>query len=514
MEHFGFLSVLPPLLAIIVAVRYKNVIVALFLGSLVGTLMLAGWNPLTGLTMLIKDFIFEQAKGSYNSSLLVMMIFIGGFVGVVTQSGGAKAFAEAAAKWINSRAKAQIALWLAGIAVFFSDSGNPLIIGPSFQPITDKLRISREKLAWLLDCTASPVCILIPFIGWGLYIMGLIKEEYANIGVAASEWDVFVQVIPFQFYALGTLAMIPLVAWMGWEFSSMYKAEKRTLDTGEPFWPDAQLAKATVVVEEKEGRNKATASMMWLPLIVLFVCIFGLLIPHGFPTKPVPGAVLRTALCTGYFLGAVTCIILMVKNKVFTKGEAFKMYMEGCKDVVFILMILVLAWALGAVCKKVGTAAYIVSLAKGNLPATMVPALIFCIGGLISFATGSSWGTFAILMPLAVPMAHGLDAPMLATIGAVLSGGLFGDHCSPISDTTLLSSIGASCDHLDHVRTQIPYALTVALASFIAYVVTGYYNTPAVLGVAVGLVLVFLVIFGKIWGNRLHDYTTEEMEAL
>lgn len=512
MENYGLLSVLPPLLAVILAIRYKNVLAALFAGIFSGTLILANWNPISALTMLIKDFIFIQAKGSYNSSLLVMMVFIGGFVGVVTKSGGAKAFADTAAKWINTRAKAQIALWFGGIAIFFSDSGNPLILGPTFQPITDRLRISREKLAWLLDCTSSPVCILIPFIGWGIYIMGLIQKEYEALDLAQSEFSVFMHVIPYQFYAIGTLVMIPLIAYLGFEFSAMYKAEKRTLTTGQPYWPEAQLAKAAIEVTE-EGK-KAKASMMIVPLIVLFVCIFGLLIPHGFPVKPVKGSVLRTALCTGYFLGAMACIILIVKNKVKTKAEAFKMYMDGCKEIVFILMILVLAWSLGSVCKKVGTASYIVNLAQGTLPSAIVPALIFLIGSAISFATGSSWGTFAILMPLAIPMASALGAPMYATIGAVLSGGLFGDHCSPISDTTLLSSMGASCDHIDHVKTQLPYAMTVALASVIAYFVAGIFESFIVLFIAVGLVVAFVILFGKLWGEKLENYSAEEIDKI
>jgi Na+/H+ antiporter NhaC len=250
--------------------------------------------------------------------------------------------------------------------------------------------------------------------------------------------------------------------------------------------------------------------MMVIPIVVLFVCIFGLLIPHGFPVKRIPGAVLRTALCTGYFLGAMSCLFLMVQHKIKTAGQAFSMYMEGAKEIVFILMILVLAWSLGSVCKALGTANYIVGLSKETLPGWAVPALIFVTGACISFATGSSWGTFAILMPLAIPMANALGAPIHAAIGAVLSGGLFGDHCSPISDTTLLSSMGAACDHIDHVKTQLPYALTVALASAIAYIVSGYVESPMLLGLALGLVLVFILVFGKIWGAKVSDFRSGE----
>lgn len=504
MEHYGIFSILPPLVAVILAIRYKNVITALFFGGLLGALALAGWNPIEALTLFIKDYIFKQAADGYNSSLLVMMVFIGGFVGVITHSGGANAFAAKVAGWINTRGRAQMAVWFGGLAIFFSDSGNPLILGPTFQPITDKLRVSREKLAWLLDSTASPVCILVPFIGWGIYIMGLIKKEFEPLGIVESEFTAFAKVIPFQFYALGTLFMIPLVAFLGFEFSAMYRAEKRTLETGQPLWPDAKPARPAVEINQDSG-NRANASMMIIPLIVLFVCIFGLLIPHGFPFKPAPGPVLRSALCFGYFMGAVTCMFLMVRHKVKTGAEAFKMYMDGTKEIVFILMILVLSWALGSVCKALGTANYIVALAQGNVPAWAVPALLFVTGAAISFATGSSWGTFAILVPLAIPMSQALGAPLYASIGAVLSGGLFGDHCSPISDTTVLSSMGAACDHIDHVKTQLPYAVTVALASVVAYVVAGFVHSPAVLALALGLVAVLIVVFSRIWGEKLTD---------
>jgi Na+/H+ antiporter NhaC len=503
-EHYGIFSILPPLVAVIIAIKYKNVITALFFGGLLGALALAGWNPIEALTLFIKDYIFKQAADGYNSSLLVMMVFIGGFVGVITHSGGANAFAAKVASWINTRAKAQMAVWFGGLAIFFSDSGNPLILGPTFQPITDKLRVSREKLAWLLDSTASPVCILVPFIGWGIYIMGLIKKEFEALGMVESEFTAFVKVIPFQFYAIGTLVMIPLVAFLGFEFSAMYRAEKRTLETGQPLWPEAKPARPAVDINEDRG-NKANATMMIVPLIVLFVCIFGLLIPHGFPFKPAPGPVLRSALCFGYFMGAVTCIGLMLYYKVKTGAEAFKMYMDGAKEIVFILMILVLSWSLGSVCKALGTANYIVGIAQGNVPGWAIPALLFITGAAISFATGSSWGTFAILVPLAIPASAALGAPLYASIGAVLSGGLFGDHCSPISDTTVLSSMGAACDHIDHVKTQLPYAVTVALASIISYLVAGFFDSPVVLALAVGLVFLFIVTFGKIWGEQLSD---------
>lgn len=495
--HYGILSIFPPLVAVILAWRFKNVMAALFMGAYVGTLIVFK-NPMTALVDLIHSFILVQAADSYNSSLLVMMVFVGGFVGLVTYSGGARAFAELAAKSMGSRTKTQIAAWLAGILIFFSDSCSPLLVGSVFRPISDQMKISREKLAWILDTTASPVCILVPFIGWGIYIQGLIRKEFDAVGNSASEWYTFLEVIPFQFYALCALLMVPLVAVLRFEFSGMYKAEKRTLETGQPYWPNAKVSAETSGLDDVNGRP----SFIAIPLVILFACFIGILIPLGFPIKPAPGAIFRTALCVGYFLGSLACMALMVYHKIKTLGEAYEMYMKGVKEIVFILMILVLAWTLGAVCKEVRTAVFIVEMAKGNIPGWMVPAILFLTGALISFATGTSWGTLAILIPLAIPMAYGLEAPLLVCIGAVLSGALFGDHCSPISDTTILSSMGAGCDHIDHVRTQLPYATTVALSSFIAYLVAGVYPSPLVLAFAMTVLVVLIYVFSKLWGMK------------
>ena len=507
MEHYGILSILPPLVAVAVAWKFKNVLTALFMGAYVGTLIIFK-NPVTALVDLVRNYILVQAADSYNSNLLVMMVFVGGFVGIVTYSGGARAFAELATGVIGSRAKAQVATWLGGILIFFSDSCSPLLVGSVFQSVCDRMRVSREKLAWILDTTSSPVCILIPFIGWGIFIHGLIRKEFDAIGNTASEWYTFIEVIPFQFYALCALLMVPLVAFLRFEFSEMYKAEKRTVETGQPYWPGAKLSGDSMDVDKE---SKGRASFIVIPLIVLFLCFVGILVPLGFPAKPAPGSMLRTALCVGYFLAAISCIVLMVATKAKTPGESYDMYMRGVKEIVFILLILVLAWSLGAVCKKVGTAAYIVGLAQGNVPGWMVPAILFVTGAIISFATGSSWGAFAILIPLAVPMSVGLNAPMLVCIGSVLSGGLFGDHCSPISDTTILSSMGAGCDHLDHVKTQLPYAFTVAIASFVGYVIAGVYPSPAVLGISVVLLVALLVLFAKLWGKRIDKFEAREM---
>lgn len=512
--EYGFLSILPPLIAIIMAWRTKNVVLSLFSGAYIGTLIIFK-NPITALVDLLRNYIYAQAMDGGNSNLLVLMFFIGGFVGLVTYSGGAKAFAESATRLIRSRVSAQVATWLGGVFIFFSDSASPLLVGSIFQPICDRMRVSREKLAWLLDTTASPVCILIPFIGWGVYIQGLIAKEYQALGINESEFIAFFKVMPFQFYALGAILMPVLIAFLGFEFSEMHKAEMRTFETGRLFWPNSTPLRPSIedVLVEKEGVGvKPRATFISIPLLVLIVTFIGILIPLGFPTKPIPGIMLRTALASGFFLATLTCIVQLLYFKAKTGKECFDLYMQGIKEIAIILMILVLSWSLGSVCKSLGTAKYIVNMVQGTLPAWLVPGLIFVVGAIMSFATGSSWGTFAILMPLAIPVGHALNAHLLGCIAAVLSGGLFGDHCSPISDTTILASMGAGSDHIDHVKTQLPYAMTVALAAFVGYLVLGFIDSPVSLVVSLVALFLFVVTFGKIWGKKIPNYYAVDVE--
>ncbi|SDK72290.1 Na+/H+ antiporter NhaC family protein [Natronincola ferrireducens] len=509
MEHMGILSLLPPILAIALSIITKNVIVSLFLGGLAGILVLVGGNPITGITTMVQDYLFVQLTDSYNAGVLVLLVFIGGFVTLIESSGGAVAFAKSVSKYINTRAKAQLSAWLGGIGIFFSDLGTPLIIGPIFEPITDKIRISREKLAWIIDSTASPVCVLVPFIGWGVYVMGLIQREYEVLNILESDWTAFVRAIPFQFYPILAILMVPLVAFTGIEFGPMAKAEKRTQETGETFWPGAKLLRQSDSRIEVHHNSKAV--LVWLPILVLLVTLFGLLIPKGFPLQPVPGGVFRTALTTGYFLAALVLMGMMVYYKVKKVDEAFDTYIKGMQKMMTVAIILVLAWSLSSVIKGMGTANYIVEISQNTIPSWAIPSIIFIAGAIMSFSTGSSWGTFAILIPIAIPMAHSLGAPMYASIGAVLSGGLFGDHCSPISDTTILASTGAGCDHVDHVKTQVPYALINAAASLMAYAIAGLTGSVATLLFAIGLMVVILMVASKISGTKIPNLTLEEI---
>lgn len=513
MEHMGLYSLLPPLLAIIIAVITRNVIASLFLGAFLGIVILVGGNPLLAVTTMIKDYLFVQLTDSYNAGVLVLLVFIGGFVGLIEKSGGAAAFAKKISQFINNRRKAQLSAWLGGIAIFFSDLGTPLIIGPIFEPLMDKMRVSREKLAWIIDSTASPVCVLVPFIGWGVYVMGLIQKEFEALKITESDWSAFIHAIPFQFYPILAILMVPLVMATGFEFGPMAKAEKRVQETGEIYWPESKPLRKS---EEMENIKKVESKsiLVWLPILVLFITLFGLLVPQGFPFKKVPGSQFRTALSTGYLFAALSIMAMMAYYKIKTINESFDIYIKGMQKMMTVAVTLVLAWSLGAVIKNLGTANYIIQMAKGTIPYWAVPSLIFIAGACMSFATGSSWGTFAITLTLAIPMANSLNSPMYVCIAAVLSGGLFGDHCSPISDTTILASTGAGCDHIDHVKTQLPYALLNAGVSLAAYVIAGITGSVTVLLGAVILMVVLLIFISKIKGNKIPNLTLNEIEKL
>lgn len=506
MEHMGFLSLLPALTAIALAVVSRNVLFSLFTGVFLGVTIINGWNPVIGLPALFKDFIFKQAASGYNSSVIVLVLTIGGMVALVTNSGGAAALAQKATRFIDSKTKVTFAVWLSGIAIWFSDFANAMLVGPIFQPITDKLRISREKLAWIVDTTSAPVCMMIPIAGFGIFAMSTIQKEFEAYSVQMSEWSAFIQAIPFQFYCIGALLIVPLIAVLGWDFGPMAKAEERTWKTGEPLWPDAEPLGLGSTIELGEGVTPRVSLVLW-PLVAIFVIFFSILVANGFPAQKVSGPIIRTGLTTGYFVAGMICLGLMVRYGVKSLKESFDMYIGGMKSNLFLALVLLLAWSLSSVCKQMGTATYLVQMAQGNIPAWSIAPLLFVTGSLISLATGTSYGTFAILMPIAIPMALNLGAPMMACIGAVLSGGIFGDHCSPISDTTLLSSMGASCDHIDHVRTQLPYAVMVALVALIAYVLSFWVKSVFILVGAVVVLLVFFVLcLGKLWGVRTPNH--------
>ena len=496
--NYGILSLLPPIVAVALAIASKNVILSLFCGGLTGVLIFCGGNPFAAVKSMIGDYFFVQLTDSYNAGVIVLIVFIGGFIKLVEKSGGAQAFSKSVYRIVNTKLKAQLCAWLGGILIFFSDLGTPLLVGPVFRPLFDKLKISRQKLAWILDSTSSPVAILIPFIGWGVYIMGLIQAEFDNLGVPDSDYTTFVQAIPFQIYAILAILLIPLVAFTKKDFSLMKKAEEQAAEQENPFEEAAEDPSKSGEFSLKNARPV----MVILPIVIVFATLFITLAPQGFPFKKVGGNDFRVALTMGYFFGAVVLMALIRLFRVMKFKQTFKIYVDGMKGMTDVAITLILAWSLGSMISGLGTANFIVEAMQSiRFSPVLVPAAIFLFGAFVSFATGSSWGTFAIMMPLAIPMAYAFEIPFAIAVGAVLSGGLFGDHCSPISDTTILSSTGAQCDLVEHVKTQLPYALVNGVIALLCYVVAGVTRSPLTVVLAVALQLAVIFVWNKLDGK-------------
>ena len=319
--------------------------------------------------------------------------------------------------------------------------------------------------------------------------MNIIATQYEAIGIEGSDAGTFMQAIPYQFYAILALVLIPVIALSKKNFGPMARSEQLAL---KGLTEEQMKSEDAIVVEDDK---EVSMWNMLLPLIVLFVVIFAMFIGWGWPTHNIAGSKIRIALTSGYLLAAITCLIMIVKQKLMTFQQAFDIFVGGIQKMGSILAVIVVAWGVGSVCGTLGTSTFIVESTTGTLSPALVPGLLFVIGAVISFAIGSSWGTMAILLPIGINMAYsfGLDFPLV--IAAVLSGSLFGDHCSPISDTTIMSSMAAGCNHIEHVKTQLPYALVAAAGSFITYLIVGFADMSAAIALPIAIVVALVLYF-------------------
>ncbi len=368
----------------------------------------------------------------------------------------------------------------------------------------DRLKISRQKLAYIIDSTSSPVAILVPFIGWGVYIMSLIHQEYEALGIEESEFNAFINTIPFQFYAWLAVVMVPLLAVLGFDFSAMANAEEAVQETV----ADAVESNEVLNGQENEIKYQAFSHpnakplLVWVPLMVLALVLCVMLAPLGFPFAQVSGTDFRTGLSTAYLTAATLLIVLMAALKVRDMLSSVEIYLKGMTAMTLVAVTLLLAWALSDIVKMLGAADYIASVAQAGLPYWLLPAVVFILSAIISFATGSSWGTFAIMLPLVIPTAVAIEAPLYVCMGAVLSGGLFGDHSSPISETTILSSTGANCLQIEHFRTQLPYAVFNGAISLLLFLIAGVTGLSALVFLALAVQLIALLLMRRLLTAR------------
>ncbi len=531
-REWGIWTLIPPLMAIILAFVTRNVILSLFIGIYSGAYMLL-LNTDNAFHAVWKGFIrvtYEMQaslSSSWNAGIILQTLAIGGLIGVISRIGGARAIAEALSKKAKSPRSAQFYTWCMGLFIFFDDYANALTVGPIMRPVTDRMKISREKLAFVIDATAAPIAGIALISTWIGYELGLINDGFASIGLEANAYGMFIRTIPFRFYNIFILIFILVGIWLLREFGPMYKAEKRARNTGNVHGENAQPMVDTDArsVQPKKG-IKLQASNAVVPILILIVGAFLGLYYDGFRaivtgsdsllaeqirSAPFSFFTFREAfsasnasivLFQAALLAGIVAIVMGVSRKIFGWIDAINAWVSGAKALVITIVILILAWSLSGIVNELGTAVYLVSVLSDAVPAFLLSSIIFILGASISFATGTSYGTMGILMPLAIPLAYAMDPSLgflAMSIGAVLTGAIFGDHCSPISDTTILSSMGSACDHIDHTRTQLGYAVPVALiAIFFGYIPAGL-GIPAWITLITGAVAVFAVIriFGK-----------------
>jgi Na+/H+ antiporter NhaC len=519
----GWFSILPPLLAIVLALLFREVVTALFAGVWLGALAVAGFDPIAATGRVIDQFVVPAVADSDHASIMVFTLLLGAMVGLISRNGGTRGIVDAVAPLASTARRGKLATWAAGMAIFFDDYANTLIVGNTMRPITDGLRISREKLAYIVDSTAAPVAALIPVSTWVGYEISLIGDGFsiareqtpgAGTGLDVNAFNVFIESIPFLFYPLLAILLVFLTSAMGRDFGPMRRAEERAAAGGGLYRPGASLA---VDTEGESMSPKEGAPRMWwnaaVPVLTVVLVVLVGLYTSGSAVAG-PGASLRDifseassykALLWGSLAGALVATALSVGQKILTMTECIEAAVGGFRAMMLAMVILVLAWSMGAVTEVIGTSSFLALLLSDRVAIELIPAIVFVTSAATAFATGTSWGTMAIMLPVVIPLTVALggpdvylggpdDAILLGGIASVLAGAIFGDHCSPISDTTVLSSTASACDHVDHVKTQLPYALVVGVIGIVLGNIGTAYGVPPLLALAGGAALVFAVV--------------------
>ena len=490
-----FWALIPPVVAIVLALITKEVYSSLFVGILVGGLFYSGFSFEGTIVHIFEDGIIGVLSDSYNVGILVFLIILGAIVCLMNKAGGSAAFGRWASDHIKTRTGAQLATVALGVLIFIDDYFNCLTVGSVMRPVTDKHNISRAKLAYLIDATAAPICIIAPISSWAAAVTGFVEGE--------DGLSLFISAIPYNFYALLTIVMMITIAVLNIDFGSM-KIHEDNAKKGDLFTtPDRPYGEAT----ELEDTGKGTVKDLLIPIIALIICcVIGMIYTGGF----FEGADFVTAfsnsdasvgLAIGSAFALVITILLYVSRRVLGFKECMDCIPEGFKAMVPAIMILTFAWTLKSMTDSLGAAEFVAALIKGSASGivNLLPAIIFVVGCLLAFATGTSWGTFGILIPIVVDAFQATNPTLMTiAISACMAGAVCGDHCSPISDTTIMASAGAQCNHVNHVSTQLPYAVSVAAISFITYIVAGFAQSAWIsLPVGVVLTLGYLLFMKK-----------------
>ena len=485
MIEAGWLSILPPIIAIVLALITKEVFSSLFVGILSGMLIYCWLAEESILTAITYVFDMMTTKIGDNSYMILFLALLGSVVVVVTMAGGSRAYGRWASKRLKSKTSAKIATAILGVLIFIDDYFNCLTVGTVMHPITDKHKIAREKLAYLIDATAAPICIIAPISSWAVAVSSEVGE--------AGGLNAFMQTIPYNLYALLTLIMVGFICFTNFDFGPMKKAVEAA---------KTQEFDAAEEQKEMDGIPICPRGTLWdliIPMITLIVCsILGMAYVGGFfegvGFAEAIGSNPTVGLTLGAFSALMVCLIMYIPRKLVSFRNFMNGVTQGVKYMVTAIVILVFAWSLSGVCREmIGTGEFVSGLVKSsNIPMSLLPAIIFIVAAFLSFSMGTAWGTFGILIPIVsmICTGDGGTAILIPALGATLAGSVYGDHCSPISDTTILSSTGSKCEHIRHVETQIPYATLVAAVCVVGYLVAGF-TRNAWISLAVSVALLF-----------------------
>ena len=488
-----FWSLLPPIIAIALALITKEVYSSLFIGILVGGLLYSNFAFETTVLHVFNDGIVASVTDSYNMGILIFLVILGTMVCLMNKAGGSAAFGRWAEKNIKSRVGAQLASILLGCLIFIDDYFNCLTVGSVMRPITDKHNISRAKLAYIIDATAAPICIIAPISSWAAAVAGFAEDGQG--------FNLFLRAIPYNYYALLTIVMMVGLVVMKVDFGMMRTFERNAIETGDLFSGSNPYASAEEDVPEDKGR----VLDLVLPVVMLIICcVIGMIYSGGFfEGEDFITAFSNSDASVGLMLGSAFALVFSFVYFLIRRSMSFKDMMscipEGFKAMVPAIMILTFAWSLKAMTDSLGAKYFVRDFVRTSATGIqmLLPVIVFVIGCLLAFATGTSWGTFGILIPI-VQNVFSMDNPMaIICISACMAGAVCGDHCSPISDTTIMASAGAQCDHVNHVSTQLPYAITCAAVSGVTYLIAGILvsaGAPGILGLPIGIVLMLATL--------------------
>ncbi len=534
----GILSIIPPLLAIVFALIFRQVILSLLLGIYSGAVFIYNYNPLIGFFRLIDKYIINALTDVSHIQIVVFTLLFGGVVGIISKGGGTRGIANSLSKFAKSRRSGMISTWISGLIIFFDDYANTLVVGNLMRPITDKLKISREKLSFIVDATAAPVASIFIVSSWIGYEVGLIQDGLNMINSSANAYSLFLETIPFRFYPIAMLLFVFLLSYFNRDFGPMLKAEVRATKKG-IISSDSNYS-GTDFTDSEDYLGDDVKAKWYNGIVPIMVIIFGTiagLIYTGIDSLEKQGITSYgiqdiigysdsyLALLWGSFASCIVAIIMITGQKILTLRKAIDAWFSGIRSMLLAVIILTLAWGIGAVTNEIKTADYIISLISESINPHFLPVIVFLVCGLTSFATGTSWGTMAIMFPIVIPLSAAVTGIydysaadtsliLVGVISSVLAGCVWGDHCSPISDTTILSSMASGCDHIDHVRTQLPYAIVVGIVTMLfGDILTAYGLSPYIsLGIIAAVLIGIVYFFGKQVNDTLKQKTFTESD--